>query len=312
MSLDRDITAEHVVKALEGERLQEKEPLHREEVSAFVVCCNEEKNIRRCLESLKWCDEIIVVDSGSTDSTLTICAEYGVKIFEREWNGHREQKQFALEQCSKDWVVNIDADEEISMELRAKLLYLLSSKNIDTKTNGFLVKRVVYFLDQWWDKGGWYPEYRLRFMRRSAARWSGIDPHERAEVEGKVRKIHESIYHFTYKDIKHQIQTLNAHSSLSAERLYSLGERSSLVKLTLRPLFRFLKFYIIKRGFRHGLSGFVVGALDAFCTFYKYAKLWELERARPQSIPVSERVASEEKKREESSKGAVPVVPELT
>ena len=128
----------------------------RSSISAFIICFNEEANIRRALESVRWCDEIIIVDSGSTDSTLSICKEYNVKIFERPWPGFVLQKRFALEQCSKDWVLNIDSDEEVTPELREEIKEILTLDHSKVPVaDGYLLLRVVFYMNKWWKKGGW-------------------------------------------------------------------------------------------------------------------------------------------------------------
>lgn len=279
LSLSKQVTWEAVFDSLKSEYREDYDPMPRQKVSAFVVCCNEEKNIRRCLESIAWADEIVVVDSGSTDATLDIVAEYTDKIFHRAWTGHSEQKQFALEQCRFDWILNIDSDEEVSMELKAALLQILSNPKERSQAEGYAVCRMVHFLDRWWDRGGWFPEYRLRFFKRRGASWGGVNPHEKALVSGRIRKLHDPIYHFTYKDFSHQIDTLNKHSSLSAQCLYREGKRCYLINILLNPPFRFFKFYIIKMGFREGVPGLIVAGLEASYTLFKYVKLWELQRA---------------------------------
>jgi glycosyltransferase involved in cell wall biosynthesis len=293
VSLTRKPRAKDIYNYLLGQGDPRLNPLARTEVSAFVVCKNEERNIRRCLSSLAWCDEIVLVDSGSTDKTLDIAREFTDKIYFREWTGHSEQKQFALEKCTKEWVLNIDADEEVSPELRGHIEQVLSRPD-DTRrrVSGYEVNRLVYFLNKWWEHGGWYPEYRLRFFQREKARWGGVNPHEKAVVRGRVRRIHGHLHHFTYQDIPHQIRSLNDHSTLSARCLHQEGVKVHLWNILLNPPFRFVKFYILKRGFREGFPGFMVAFIEAMYTFLKYVKLWELQRlGSGQSVQSSYRSA---------------------
>lgn len=259
-------------------------PLRRLPLSAFVICKNEERNLERCLKSIEWVDELVVVDSGSTDNTVSIAKRFTPKVMHHPWAGHRGQKQFALLQCHNDWVLNLDADEELSMELTAEIKKLLEvdcppSPNVD----GFLMRRTVHFLGRWWNKGGWHPEYRLRLLRRCHARWGGIDPHEKAVVVGSSPKLSGEIFHFTYDNFHHQIQSLNNHSSTSAQMLFSAGRRANVIKLLLHPPLRFLKFLILKQGIREGFPGILVAVLEAYGTFLKYLKLWELERDESRS-----------------------------
>lgn len=275
--------ADDVFEVLSGKVNSKLSPGPRAPVSAFVVCFNEEKNIRRCLESVKWCDEIVVVDSGSTDRTVEICREYTDKIFTRPWPGNRAQKQFALDQCTHNWALNIDSDEEVTSELKNEIIYVLSQPaEKRERIHGYNICRVVYFLDQWWDRGGWYPEYRLRFVNKQFTEWGGIDPHEKAVVKGPVKRLHGEINHYTYFSIKHQIETLNKYATIMARLMYDAGKRPSILNIIFNPIFRFFKFYILKLGIREGLPGFIVACSEAFGCFLKYINIWEIHREEKQ------------------------------
>jgi len=251
----------------------------RPKISAFIICLNEEKNIRRALDSVKWCDEIVIIDSGSTDETLSICREYTDKIHSRAWPGYVEQKRFGLSQCTSEWVLNLDADEEVSPELRDEIVTALNSRqSINAEVNGFKLLRVVFYLGRWWRKGGWQNEYRLRVVRREFAAWGGEDPHEHATVQGKVLKLKGELRHYTYKDIAGHVQSLNSLSSAAAMSMFAKGKRASAIKILLNPCARFIKFYLIKKGFREGRAGLIVAHLEAYYVFLKYVKLWELWR----------------------------------
>ncbi|MCB0339594.1 MAG: glycosyltransferase, partial [Bdellovibrionales bacterium] len=277
--MTEELTADKVYSLLTSESLNPGFEENREKISAFIICFNEENNIRAALESIKWCDEIIIVDSGSTDRTLEICREYNAKIYQRAWPGHSAQKLFALGKCSNPWALNIDADEEVSLELRSEIVKILADqKNHPSEIRGYLIPRVVHFLDRWWDKGGWHPEYRLRLFQPQVTSWGGIDPHEKAFINGKTGKLRGHLYHYTYETIEDQIKTLNNHSSISAKSMSRTGRRSCLVNLIFNPLVRFLIFYVFKLGFREGTAGLIMAVNEAFCTFLKYAKLWELQR----------------------------------
>ena len=248
-------------------------------ISVFVVCCNEEQKIRRCLESVSWCDEIVVIDSGSTDSTLEIVRNFTQKIISRPWPGFVEQKRFGLEQCTGEWVLNLDADEEVSPELRSEISALLARDAQGAVTqNGFELQRTVFFLGKWWRKGGWYPERRLRLCRREVTTWGGDNPHEKAIVQGAVGRLGGELYHFTYTNLADQVRSLNSLSTAAAETLFAKGVSGSLAACVTRPLARFVKFYLIKKGFLEGPEGLLVALMETWSVFLKYAKLWELGR----------------------------------
>jgi glycosyltransferase involved in cell wall biosynthesis len=260
----------------------------RATISAFIVCCNEERQIRRCLESVKWCDEIVVVDSGSTDATLEICREYTAKIYHRAWEGYVIQKRFALEQCSSDWVLNIDADEEVSPELQREIQAILVADTAPARPeiHGYYLNRVVYFLQRWWRKGGWYPEYRLRLCRRAVTTWGGEDPHEKAFVRGATKRCVGELFHYSFTDLTDYVRRLNTLSANAAHTLIKKGRSGSLINIILHPLARFFKFYVSKRGFREGTAGLIVATIEAYSAFLKYAKVWELQnRAQHQQAP---------------------------
>ena len=251
----------------------------RATISAFIVCMNEEHQIERCLKSVSWCDEIVVVDSGSVDGTLAVCERYGARIFSRAWPGYVAQKRFALEACEMEWVLNLDADEEVSPALAAEIQTILSSGT--SNYQGYSISRVVFFLGKWWRKGCWYPEYRLRFCRRTRTTWGGKDPHEKALVDGATTRLKGELYHYTYADISHQIRTLNSYSSQAAQSMLEDGKKFSLVSMGVNPLARFIKCFVLKRGYREGFSGLIVSLLEAYYVLLKYVKLWELQRPAP-------------------------------
>ena len=258
--------------------------LARVRISVFIICFNESKRIRRCLESVKWCDEIVIIDSGSTDNTLAICREYTDRIFVREWPGYVEQKCFGLSQCRHEWVLNLDADEEVSEGLRDEIVSkVLSADSKIGQINGFYLSRIVFYLNRWWRRGGWFPEYRLRLCRRSVTKWGGENPHEKAIVEGPTHKLEGELFHYTYDSISDHILRLNRYSSTAAESMHRRGKRATPLNLVFNPVTRFLKFYFVKKGFREGVPGLLVAFLEGYYVLLKYIKLWELELRRTSS-----------------------------
>ena len=244
----------------------------RPPISCCIICFNEEANIRRCLESVKWCDEIIIVDSFSTDRTVEICREYTDRIISRAWPGYVEQKRFALSQATHEWVLNVDADEEVSPELRHEIRVVLEQNH--PAVDGFYVPRLVYYLGRWWWRG-WYPGYRLRLFRKAKVRWGGVDPHEKVLLRGQADRLHGALYHYTYDDISDHLRAINGLTEVSSRELALRGKRTRPTDLLLRPLWRFLRFYVVSGGFRDGVPGFFVAVTSAFYVFLKYAKLWE-------------------------------------
>ncbi|MBI4527655.1 MAG: glycosyltransferase family 2 protein [Deltaproteobacteria bacterium] len=247
----------------------------KSEISAIVVCFNEEDNIRECLESLKWCNEIVVVDSFSTDRTLEICRRYTDRVFQRPWAGYRDQKSFAHSQATKDWVFLVDADERVTRELRAEIQAALS--RFGNRVAAFSVPRLVYYLGRWWWRGGWYPDYDIRLFRRDRARWGGLDPHEKILVDGEIRRLSHPLHHFSYRNIRDHIERINHFTTVSSKELKLQGRRWRWSDNLLRPPFRFFRSYLWKRGFLEGFPGFFVAVTGAVYVFLKYVKLRELE-----------------------------------
>ncbi len=251
-------------------------------VSAIVVCFNEERNIADCLNSLRWCDEIVVVDSFSTDRTVEICRQYTNRVVQRKWSGYRDQKAFAHSLATKDWVLLVDSDERVSPELKNEIIDNLSSyNNIYT---GFSLPRLVFYLDRWWWRGGWYPDYDVRLFRRERGTWGGTDPHEKILVDGKVRRLRNPLHHFSYRDMADHVQRIDHFTSISSRELFNEHRRWRLSDALLRPAFRFFRSYVLHRGFLEGFAGFHVALMASVYVFLKYAKLWELELEEKENV----------------------------
>ena len=258
----------------------------REKVSAFIVTKNEADHIAECIKSLKFCDEIIVVDCYSDDGTVEIAKNCGAIVAFHKWEGYKEQKAFALSLVKNDWTINLDADERISEELRASILEVLhgeyvrklsGEKDTGEEIVGYYMNRVVYYLGRWWRKGGWYPEYRLRFFRKTRVVWGGVNPHEKPIPSGRTVKLNGEIYHYTYDNMGEQLSRLTRYSAISAQEEFKQGNHSSLALLLVSPLIRTFKFYVTKKGYREGMAGLIVAILEGYYSFIKYAQLWECE-----------------------------------
>jgi glycosyltransferase involved in cell wall biosynthesis len=251
-------------------------------VSAIVVCFNEEQRIEACLESLRWCDEIVVVDSFSTDRTPEICRRYTERFYQRPWTGYGDQKAHAHSLASKDWVLLVDSDERVSVALHQEILAALSADG--NEYVAYAVPRLVYYLRRWWWRGGWYPDYNIRLFRRERATWGGNEPHEKILVDGKVRRLKHPLEHFTYRNIDDHIERINRFTSISSGELKKAGGNWHLSDALLRPAVRFVRCYFLKRGFMEGFAGFYVALTAAVYVFLKYAKLWELELEEKKKI----------------------------
>ena len=247
-------------------------------ISGVVICYNEEDSVARCLESLSWCDELVVVDSHSTDRTPEISSRYTERVISQEFLGYVKQKNFALDQAKHDWVVCLDADEALSEDLAREIRGAISTDAEGMV--GFVLDRVTHFLGIWHDRGEWYPDLQLRVFRRSRGRWTGRDPHDRVVVAGKTRRLQGRLLHWNYRDLAEHVRTVDRFSAIQAKAMHAEGIRFRLVDLLVRPFHRFIKGYFFRQGFRKGIPGFMVSISTAYYVFMKYAKLWEIERSR--------------------------------
>jgi glycosyltransferase involved in cell wall biosynthesis len=247
------------------------------------VCQNEEDRLAGCLESVAWCDEIVVVDGGSTDGTRAIAARFTDRVLINPWPGYRAQKQYALDAARGEWVLNVDADERVTPELSAEISAALASG--PTNVDGFAAPRLVCYLGRWWYRGGWYPRRVLRVVRRAAARWGGSDPHERAVVHGRVLPLRWPIIHYTYTDVADHLRSLNKLTSIAAEQP-DVPKEVGAARLVAEPLWRFLRSYLVQRGILEGFPGLFVALTGGFYVFLRWGKVWERRLAdRSARIP---------------------------
>jgi len=242
-------------------------------ISTICITRNEEHNIERCLRSVaSFSDEIIVVDSQSDDRTVELAQPMATRVISRKWPGYGPQKQFALEQCSGDWIFSIDADEEASQHLQNEIL------SLDFRHDGYTTPRRVWYLDRWITRSGWYPGRILRLFRRERGRFTEDQVHESVLVEGQIGRLDGDLYHYSYRDIAHHIEKINEFTSLSAQQMFDAGRRSRLIHMAVTPHLEFLKVYVARRGFMDGGAGLIISILHASYVFTKYAKLWELHQ----------------------------------
>lgn len=241
-------------------------------LSACIITFNEESRIRDCLESVTWADEIIVVDSLSTDKTVDICREYTRQVYQRTWPGNVDQKNYAIGLAKNDWILSLDADERLSPGLIEEIQEALHNPG---DVVGFFFPRRSFYLGRWICHGEWYPDHQLRLFKRGCGQWQGTNPHGRVVVSGKTRYMKHDLYHFNYKNFTHQLRTIDNYSTIFADIMADRGKGFGLFKFLFQPLFKFIKGYFLKRGFLDGLPGFIIATASAFYVFVKYVKLWE-------------------------------------
>jgi lipopolysaccharide kinase (Kdo/WaaP) family protein/glycosyl transferase family 2 len=255
------------------------EPATRPGVSCTVVCQNEEEQLGLCLESVAWCDEIVVVDGGSRDRTVDVARRFTDRVLVHDWPGYRAQKQFALDAARSEWVLNIDADERVTPELADEIRSVLML--VPPDVDGFAIPRLVCYLGRWWYHGGWYPRRTVRLVRRCRTRWGGTDPHERAEVEGRVVPLERPILHYTYRNASDHLRSVNKLTAVAAEQP-GVPRRIGSGRLVAEPVWRFVRAYLVRLGFLDGFPGLFVAITGAFYVFLRWAKVrerWEREAA---------------------------------
>jgi len=254
-------------------------------ISAFVITYNEEGAIRDCLESLKWADEIVVVDSHSTDRTVEIARQYTDRIILHDFAGHTAQTRFAFEQTSGEWTLWLDADEVLTQRALDEI-YEAFDRPGGPQHDGYAFPRKTYFLGRWVRHGGWYPQHRLRLMRREVASIVGPRAHPRAVVEGKVRKLRGEILHLSYPGgILEYIERSRTYAEISAQERFEQGRRAGLLDMVCRPPLTFLSRYVLKLGVLDGVAGLAVAAGAAYHRFVRDLRLYELERVSGPELP---------------------------
>jgi glycosyltransferase involved in cell wall biosynthesis len=242
-------------------------------LSATIITLNEERNLRECLESVRFADEIIVVDSGSRDLTQSIAKEFKAQVFQEPWKGFAGQKNSAQDKARGPWILNVDADERVTEALRLEIQKTLKE---DPPAAGFRVPRKNYFCGQWIRHGGWYPNYQMRLYKKDAGKFASREVHEQVRVKGPVETLTSPLEHFTYHSISDYIQRMDRYSELSARQYLKEDRRVSWPAVLLRSWFTFMQMWVLKRGFLDGANGLILAALYSQYTFIKYSKLKQL------------------------------------
>lgn len=246
-----------------------------EKISAVIITKNEADNIGRCLDSLHWADEIVVVDSGSTDNTMEICRDYGAKVIETEWRGFGKTKQLAVNSAKYDWVFSIDADEEVTPKLADRLK---SIRKAGPHASGYRIKRNSFYLGKMIRYSGWNRDYPLRLFNRKYGNFNDKRVHESVKIKGTVGKIEERILHYTYPTISSYIKKMDLYSTLGAELLKDKNKKAGIFKALFHAKIKFIKMYFINLGFLDGKAGLALALNSAFSVYLKYLKLWQMNR----------------------------------
>lgn len=244
-------------------------------ISVIVITKNEARNIDACLESVRWSDDIVVVDAESADDTVERARRHTSKVHVRKWEGFSRAKQFAVEQTVHDWVLWLDADERVMPELAEEIarLDLRSSAH-----SAYRVARRAYFLGRWIRHSGWYPGRVTRLFRKDKARFTDAAVHEGLVIEGNIADLSHDLLHFTDPNLYHYFEKFNRYTTLASVEAGARGKRFRMSGLIVRPAWLFVKMYVLKRGFMDGMQGLILALLSSAYVFTKYAKLWELQR----------------------------------
>lgn len=238
-------------------------------ISATIITYNEERNIVRALESLRCADEIVVVDSGSTDRTVELAENLGARVIDSPWPGYAKQKNLAAERAENDWILSIDADESVSEALEAEIWRL---KKAGPEFDAYTMPRLAQYLGRWIRHGGWYPDRKVRLYHRAKAKWVGEYVHETVKVEGTLGHLEGNLLHFTCDSLSEHMKSMDRYTTLAAEQLIAAGEQVTWGRLLFEPPWTFVRTYVLRAGFLDGMEGLAIANMAALYSFLKYAK----------------------------------------
>jgi len=249
-------------------------------ITATIITFNEADHIRAACESVSWANEIVVVDSESTDATREIAAECGARVINRAWPGFTKQKQFAAEAAQHEWIFSLDADERVSDELRHSIEDLLYTTEAQL-ADGYRIARRAFYMERWIRGGGWYPDYQLRLYNRSRGRWHGAYIHEsvRMNADARIETLTGDILHYTSPDAAYHHRMIGErYAPLAARQMFERGRRTSPLRIATAAPAAFIRSYILKGGFRDGLAGYTIARFAAHHAFLKHLMLWEMQK----------------------------------
>lgn len=238
-------------------------------ITATIITLNEERNVARAIESLRCCDEILILDSGSVDRTVELAQKLGARVIEAGWRGYAGQKNWAAEQARNEWILSLDADEALSEALEAEIWNL---KKKGPQYDAYTMPRLARYLGRWILHSGWYPDRKVRLYHRGKAKWVGDVVHESVQAEGRVGHLDANILHFTCDSLSEHLKSLDRYTTLAAEDLVERKVAIGTWRVILDPPWTFIKTYLLQRGFLDGLEGLIIAYMAAFYTFLKYSK----------------------------------------
>lgn len=247
-------------------------------LTVTVITHNEGASVGAALESVSWADEILVVDSHSTDETFEIARRYTPRVEVRDWAGYGPQKNYAADRASHDWILSIDADERITPALADEIRALMRE---GPAAQGYRLPRVSFYLGRWVRSTDWYPDYHLRLYDRRAARWTERKVHESVHTDGRVEKLRGEMLHYPYRDISEHLAKIDRYTTLIAEQWLDEGRRATALQAFVYPRLAFFRNYVLRGGFRDGRTGLLISLLNSYYVFLKYAKLIERQSAPP-------------------------------
>jgi glycosyltransferase involved in cell wall biosynthesis len=250
--------------------------------SVTIVTLNEAAHIAAAIDSVSWADEVLVVDCGSHDTTTEIARAKGATVLHRDWSGWIDQKNFAADRASNDWIFSLDADERVPPPLAGEIRELLSG---EPPMHGYRVPRVTFHLGKWIRTTDFYPDYQTRLYDRRAARWDGKYVHESVSVEGPVGRFRHDLEHYSFRDLTDHLDRVNHYTTLAARQMHESGRRAGLFDLTIHPAAAFVRNYLLRLGMLDGTPGLIISVVNAYSVFLKFAKLRELQQTPTSQSP---------------------------
>jgi glycosyltransferase involved in cell wall biosynthesis len=253
-------------------------------IGVSMTARNEAHNLPRSLGSVRdWVSEIVVVVNDCTDGTEEIARSFGARVIPHPWEGYRDQKRFALAQIESPWVLALDADEEISERLREDIMAFFGGDH--ERFNGAMFPRKVWFLGRWITHGDWYPDWSLRLLRRGSGQWSGSPEHDKIALEGEAKRLAGDLHHYSNPTLNSYTDKISIFSDYFLQRELAKGKKWSLADCLFRPWWRFIRAYILRRGFLDGYPGYYIAKATAFSTMVRYSRLYEHEKSARRPSP---------------------------